>query len=496
MEHNVLTGTTSARLHKLILKNQQGSYQNILDLMATSQALMQIYVGGVLYSSATALNFANASHILDPVTGIMNIGAPLYQGFVRIGTSTTYTDLTRGSAGELLWDGNQVALAGSGGSSLDLYVNGSLVSPASTGLNFSNHSNSLDPNTGILTLGPVLSQTLLRLGTNAVYGDLTRGSGGELLWDGATMASEALVTQVQNDLQINLDATVAYWQTNFQEKLATVSEATTDAVILQSLDASDLHIAWHRAANASYVNQTGYQTITQGSTDRHIYTSVAAQVPGGTFRVSLDLKAGTMNNVVIQLSDGTTIDVFMQTMTNSFQTLTRDIQITTSSLPTLSIVIGPQRGDFPTQSSGTFYIRNVRVTQDDTEARISRNLVVTGSCTAQSFVTSSDQSIKDDVEPLSAQDCLQIACAISPKTYVRTDLGEQPDDTTRRLGFIAQDVQAALPERISNIVFAREELLQVDYSRMSCILFGAVQALQARNEALQARLEALEANLP
>jgi hypothetical protein len=105
MEHNVLTGTTSARLHKLILKNQQGSYQNILDLMATSQALMQIYVGGVLYSSATALNFANASHILDPVTGIMNIGAPLYQGFVRIGTSTTYSDLTRGSGGELLWGG-------------------------------------------------------------------------------------------------------------------------------------------------------------------------------------------------------------------------------------------------------------------------------------------------------------------------------------------------------------------------------------------------------
>jgi hypothetical protein len=488
MEHNVLTGTTSARLHKLILKNQQGSYQNILDLMATSQALMQIYVGGVLYSSATALNFANASHILDPVTGIMNIGAPLYQGFVRIGTSTTYTDLTRGSAGELLWDGNQVALAGSGGSSLDLYVNGSLVSPAATGLNFSNHSNSLDPNTGILTLGPVLSQTLLRLGTNAVYGDLTRGSGGELLWDGGAMASEALVTQVQNDLQINLDATVAYWQTNFQEKLATVSEATTDAVILQSLDASDLHIAWYRAANASYVNQTGYQTITQGSTARHIFTSVAAQVPGGTFRFSIELMAGTMNNVVIQLSDGTTSDVFLQTMTNNFQTITRDLQITTS-LPTLSIVIGPQRGDFPQQTSGTFYIRNVRVTQDDTEARISRNLVVTGSCTAQAFVTSSDERIKGDVQSVDPTTCLQIVKSIPPKIYTRTDLGESEEDPERRIGVIAQDVAKALPAEWKNVVFYQDKSLAVDYSRLSALLLGAVQSLSTR-------LEALEANLP
>ena len=49
MEHNVLTGTTSARLHKLVLKDQQGTYQNILDLIATNADLLQIYVGGVLY---------------------------------------------------------------------------------------------------------------------------------------------------------------------------------------------------------------------------------------------------------------------------------------------------------------------------------------------------------------------------------------------------------------------------------------------------------------
>ena len=38
MEHNVLTGTTSARLNKLILKDSQGTFQNILTLIASGAA--------------------------------------------------------------------------------------------------------------------------------------------------------------------------------------------------------------------------------------------------------------------------------------------------------------------------------------------------------------------------------------------------------------------------------------------------------------------------
>ena len=74
MEHNVLTGTTSARLHKLVLKNKQGTYQNILDLMATNDDLMQIYIAGVLYSNVAAINLTNPQFYMDSASGILNIG--------------------------------------------------------------------------------------------------------------------------------------------------------------------------------------------------------------------------------------------------------------------------------------------------------------------------------------------------------------------------------------------------------------------------------------
>jgi hypothetical protein len=479
MEHNVLTGTTSARLHKLILKNQQGSYQNILDLMATSQALMQIYVGGVLYSSATALNFANASHILDPVTGIMNIGAPLYQGFVRIGTSTTYTDLTRGSAGELLWDGNQVALAGSGGSSLDLYVNGSLVSPAATGLNFSNHSNSLDPNTGILTLGPVLSQTLLRLGTNAVYGDLTRGSGGELLWGGNPVSALAHYSET--------------------------SGATT--TIVQSFDTTtpiSTHISW--LGNGSYSNVAGsHQQLNLPS----VFINYFNQPAGTKVFMSVDLRAGTATEVVFATHDGS---AWFDTITfqglsgTTWTNYTWSFTVTAAGRVQFGVGYVPTNlgvnMNFTNQSSGTILIRNLHLYATADLATISAALTcqkdvtfnasiesqhayIINAITAANYFSSSDERLKTNVQDAPPEACQQVFDAVQVKTYERTDLAG------KRIGFIAQDVQGNLPEEFANLVGTRPSedgvpYLTLDYSRLVTVLWGVVKNLQARIEALEA----------
>ena len=170
---NLLTGLSTGRFDTLKVKNPlTGEYEAILP--STANNLMQIYVGGVLYSSATALNFANALHILDPVTGIMNIGAPLYQGFVRIGDGTTNSDLSRGSGGELLWDGAEVALAGSGGSSLLKLAVSGIVFPATT-LAFNNSFSHFDPGTSTLQIGGPLYQGFVRIGDGATYSDLSRG---------------------------------------------------------------------------------------------------------------------------------------------------------------------------------------------------------------------------------------------------------------------------------------------------------------------------------
>lgn len=307
MEHNVLTGTTSARLHKLVLKDQQGTYQNILDLMATNADLLQIYVGGVLYSNVAALNFTNPEFYLDSVSGIMNIGQQAYQSYLRLGNSTTNTDLTRGSNGELLWNN--------------------------------------DP-----------------------------------------MASQALVTHVQTDLQTNLDGTVAYVQGSFQGKLATLSESTTDAVLLQSLDASNLHIAWGKGPNISFTNQTGFQTFTQTSlVDGGVYISIVGQVPGAVFRFSFELMAGTKTSLLILNTDGANSAsqvIFEQSMSNTWQTVVWDYGPTQTG--NASLILEPNNGQY-VRDTGTFYLRNLRVTQAVVVANFSQDVVIAGECTAQAL---------------------------------------------------------------------------------------------------------------
>jgi hypothetical protein len=124
-------------------------------------------------------------------------------------------------------------------------------------------------------------------------------------------------------------------------------------------------------------------------------------------------------------------------------------------------------------------------------------VAITGECTAQAFVTSSDERIKGDVQSVDPTTCLQIVKSIPPKIYTRTDLGESEEDPERRIGVIAQDVAKALPAEWKNVVFYQDsssaaarsaKSLAVDYSRLSALLLGAVQSLSTRLEALEAKL--------
>jgi hypothetical protein len=339
-----------------------------------------------------------------------------------------------------------------------------------------------------LILKAPLYQDTVRVGTSTVFSDLTRGAAGELLWDNSAMASEALVSQVQNDLQINLNATVSYVQANFQGKLASVNESTTDAVILQSLDDSDLHIAWTVAPNASYTNQTGFQTITQSSTTSgYILARPGGQVPvpGAALRFSVELKAGTKTEIVIHNDDVTNISSrasFQQSLTNTWQTVVWEYGPTSTNR--FSLYFGLTDGQY-TQSPGTYYLRNLRVTQPDIVVNFSQDVAITGQCTAQAFVTSSDERIKGDVQLVDPAKCLQIVKSIPPKIYTRTDLGESQEDPERRIGVIAQDVARAVPAEWKNVVYYQDKSLAVDYSRLSALLLGAVQSLSTRLEALE-----------
>ena len=75
---------------------------------------------------------------------------------------------------------------------------------------------------------------------------------------------------------------------------------------------------------------------------------------------------------------------------------------------------------------------------------------------------------------------------IEAKTYTRTDL----NTTDKRIGFIAQDIQANLPEEFNNVLGTvygnvNGALLGLDYSRLTPILWTLVKDLSTRVQALE-----------
>ena len=151
-------------------------------------------------------------------------------------------------------------------------------------------------------------------------------------------------------------------------------------------------------------------------------------------------------------------------------------------------------GSSATQPAGTIDIRDLRLWRTSAAVTLHSHLTVQGGVTANgavsatAFNSTSDGRFKGDVQPLDAAECLAVARALVPTKYVRTDLGELATNEPRRVGFIAQDVQAALPDTWSNIVGQSgfDGALSLDYAKLTPVLCGAIQALAARVAALEA----------
>ena len=112
-----------------------------------------------------------------------------------------------------------------------------------------------------------------------------------------------------------------------------------------------------------------------------------------------------------------------------------------------------------------------------------------------SMCNTSDSRLKDDQQIANLSTMQTIFDSIEAKTYTRNDLGGQ-----KRMGFIAQDIEAAMSghESYKFIVgegsFQRNEdseveaIKTVDYSRMTCVLWGVVKNMQKRIDDLESKL--------
>ena len=106
----------------------------------------------------------------------------------------------------------------------------------------------------------------------------------------------------------------------------------------------------------------------------------------------------------------------------------------------------------------------------------------------------SDTRLKRNQIVVPGDQLTQIFNEIETKEYdliVGNDIDGTELPTERRVGFIADDVQAAIDgSGWSNIVSSKmknnEDFLTLDYSRLVCVLWGTVKGLTARVAALEA----------
>ncbi len=118
------------------------------------------------------------------------------------------------------------------------------------------------------------------------------------------------------------------------------------------------------------------------------------------------------------------------------------------------------------------------------------------------FTNNSDGRLKDNQTEASLSEMMAIFDAVDVKTYERNDLAGQP-----RVGFIAQELEAALTGNFTHIVGQgtrrststmagaeaseapeepEETFKTVDYARLTAILWGVCKTLQQRIGALEA----------
>ena len=130
-------------------------------------------------------------------------------------------------------------------------------------------------------------------------------------------------------------------------------------------------------------------------------------------------------------------------------------------------------GNFSITTGGTNYYLPILCVGND--------LTCAGNITAVGYISSSDESLKENIEDTDTAAAMQMLDAVSSRTYQRTDIAGN------RLGFVAQEVEALCPPEWANVVHTQEDgLLAIDYSRISCILWQCCKNLQSRIEALEA----------
>jgi hypothetical protein len=142
-------------------------------------------------------------------------------------------------------------------------------------------------------------------------------------------------------------------------------------------------------------------------------------------------------------------------------------------------------------ASGTFNIKttntsNINIISGlNTAIAINTSGVVT---TIKGWTNTSDNILKDNQEIAPLNELEDILNNVDVKTYTRNDM-----DNKYEIGFVAQELETILTEKYQGLVqdvnvdvgFGEQTYKSIDYSRMTCILWGIVKNQQQRIQTLE-----------
>ena len=216
---------------------------------------------------------------------------------------------------------------------------------------------------------------------------------------------------------------------------------------------------------------------------------------------SCQFQAGTANACSITVNDSTAWAGMQETFVSNLSTTVWKTHVWSwtvypNGYTNIHFLI-QSPGSAYTQPAGSVKIRNYTVSTSPNvtnfTSKISgHDISCTGTVSAVSVVSTSDESIKSEFQDPSA-DLLKIFDGAEVYSYVRDDMPGQ-----RRVGFKAQEIQEHLPEenKISNLVFMDYSrgtpLLALEYSRLVTVLWCQCKEQQKQLAELTARVASLE----
>ncbi len=311
----------------------------------------------------------------------------------------------------------------------------------------------------------------------------------ELHWDDYTVSENVNLSTGKIELLIGhpTDMASQTWANGqFQPLLTGVSQSSVYLL-------SPTHMP-SRYGVATWTNNGTDATISLGvGGGQDHFHSPYAVLTGDVITLSVDVKLGTATNMCLAWwGIASTIISFSTAQglnTSTFTTISTSFTATSST--NLEWNIGFHwLSSVTAQSTGTAIVKNifVQIAGASIVTTFTGDVNVSGTLTCNSLVQTSDESVKAGIEDVSTTVAESILLGCNARTFVRTDLGEDPDKLPRRIGFIAQELQATLPEQWQNIVHEKDNLLGVSYDRLCCILWTCLQNTNARVAALEQQI--------